>query len=122
MKLKKVPTQRLIIIFQPHFSASCDSTKHTFADQLVKTNAFRQRYYHELLPGVLDELQSMEQKRIELIRHGILSCVAKEREVRDSSLFTFFSICSVVLSCLWCVLIEKNAQRKRTLNLPNIGN
>jgi len=48
---------------------------------LVKTNAFRQRYYYELLPGVLDELQALEQRRIELIRHGILSCIAKEREV-----------------------------------------
>ena len=62
-------------------TAVCDSMKHTFADQLVKTNAFRQRYYYELLPGVLDELQALEHKRIELIRHGILSCVAKERQV-----------------------------------------
>ena len=101
-------------------SASCDSTKHTFADQLVKTNAFRQRYYHELLPGVLDELQSMEQKRIELIRHGILSCVAKEREVRDSSLFTFFSICSVAHSCLGCVLIEKKCTKKSDTEFAQI--
>ena len=63
-------------------TAVCDSMKHTFADQLVKTNAFRQRYYYELLPGVLDELQALEHKRIELIRHGILSCIAKERQVR----------------------------------------
>lgn len=59
----------------------CDTLKHNYADQLVKTNAFRQSYYYELLPGVLDELQALEQRRIELIRHGILSCVAKEREV-----------------------------------------
>ena len=59
----------------------CDSLKHNYADQLVKTNAFRQSYYYELLPGVLDELQALEQRRIELIRHGILSCLAKEREV-----------------------------------------
>jgi len=62
-------------------TAVCDSMKHTFADQLVKTNAFRQRYYYELLPGVLDELQDLEHKRIELIRHGMLSCIAKERQV-----------------------------------------
>ena len=59
----------------------CDSMKHNYADQLVKTNEFRQRYYYELLPGVLEELQALERDRIELIRHGILSCIAKEREV-----------------------------------------
>ena len=71
-------------------TAVCDSMKHTFADQLVKTNAFRQRYYYELLPGVLDELQDLEHKRIELIRHGILSCVAKERQVRTLQFIFFF--------------------------------
>lgn len=62
--------------------AACDSLKHTFADQLVKTNAFRQNYYYERLPKVLDDLQNLEQRRIELMRNGILGCVAKEREVR----------------------------------------
>ena len=62
-------------------TALCDTLKHKYGDALVKTNAFRQRYYYELLPGVLDELQDLEQRRIELIRHGILSCIAKEREV-----------------------------------------
>ena len=71
-------------------TAVCDSMKHNFADQLVKTNEFRQRYYYELLPGVLDELQALEHKRIELIRHGILSCVAKERQVRK--LLAFFTV------------------------------
>lgn len=61
---------------------TCESTKHSFADQLVKTNEFRQRYYHNLLPSVLDELQSLELRRIELIRTGILNCISKEREVR----------------------------------------
>ena len=65
-------------------TSKCDALKHTFADELVKTNAFRQRYYYELLPGVLGELQTLEHRRIELVRQGILACVAKEMEVSNA--------------------------------------
>ena len=91
----------------------CDSMKHNYADQLVKTNAFRQRYYYELLPGVLDELQALEQRRIELIRHGILSCIAKEREVSTISchilyfllLFVTFCYFLLLFGAFWCLLV-----------------
>ena len=48
-------------------TATCEQVKHSYADRLVKTNEFTQDYYYSRLPAVLDELQDLEIKRIELI-------------------------------------------------------
>ena len=58
-----------------------DSMKQNYASQLVKTNEIRTSYYYEKLPTVINKLQDLEKTRIELIRTGILDCLAKEREV-----------------------------------------
>ena len=64
----------------------CETMKHNYASQLVKTNDIRTSYYYDQLPSVIRQLQDLEKNRIELIRTGILDCLAKEREV---SYYTF---------------------------------
>ena len=59
----------------------CDSMKQNYASQLVKTNDIRTSYYYDKLPSVINKLQDLEKNRIELIKTGILGCIAKEREV-----------------------------------------
>ena len=47
----------------------------------MKTNDFQSKYYYEMLPEVLNQLQEVERTRIGLLRDSLLACVAKEKEV-----------------------------------------
>ena len=62
-------------------SQHCDSAKGKYASQLVKTNEFQSKYYKSYLPKVLEGLQLLEQQRINTLRHAIIKCVAKEKEL-----------------------------------------
>ena len=46
-----------------------------------QTNEARNRFYGQLLPNVLNELQQMEQTRIALLTECIREMINKEREV-----------------------------------------
>jgi hypothetical protein len=48
---------------------------------MVKTNDFRRKYYYELLPEVLNQLQDLEKTRIGVMRDSLMACVNKEKEV-----------------------------------------
>jgi hypothetical protein len=62
-------------------SSHCDTLKLKYASVLVKTNDFQNKYYYELLPEVLNQLQEVEKSRISLIRDSLTACVSKENEV-----------------------------------------
>jgi hypothetical protein len=62
-------------------SSHCDTLKLKYASVLVKTNDFQNKYYYELLPEVLNQLQEVEKSRISLIRDSLTACVSKEKEV-----------------------------------------
>ena len=47
----------------------------------MQTNDARNRFYGQLLPNVLNELQRMEETRIGLLLQSIREMVAKERDI-----------------------------------------
>ena len=62
-------------------SSHCDTLKCKYASVLVKTNDFQNKYYYDLLPEILNQLQEVEKTRIGLMRNSLKSCVSKEKEV-----------------------------------------
>ena len=62
-------------------TSNCDSMKALYADQMLKSNTAQGRFYHDHLPSVLNELQRLEQTRIQILSHSVKKMVAREREV-----------------------------------------
>ena len=62
-------------------SSHCDTLKCRYASDLVKTNEFQSKYYYEMLPEILNQLQDLERTRISVMRDSLMSCVNKEKEV-----------------------------------------
>merc|ERR1719384_642249 len=62
-------------------TSHCDAMKGQYANQMLKTNDARNRFYGQLLPNVLNELQRMEETRIGLLLQSIREMVAKERDI-----------------------------------------
>ena len=84
-------------------SQLCDEAKGKYASQLVKTNEFQSKYYLEKLPQVLNDLQRLEETRIEHLRDEILACAGKEREVMP-----------IIQKCLDTVTSSMHAIRERS--------
>jgi len=74
-ELKKLGMQRSVK------ASNCESMKAQYADQMLKTNAAQSQHYNSLLPNVLNDLQGLEQSRIQLLCQSVRSMVAKEQEV-----------------------------------------
>ena len=62
-------------------NSHCDTIKCKYASVLVKTNDFQSKYYYQLLPEILNQLQDVEKLRISIIKDSLMSCVSKEKEV-----------------------------------------
>ncbi len=63
-------------------SQACDAAKGKYASQLVKTNEFQSKYYRELLPRVLEGLESLEKERVTTVQSAFMRVVSKEKEVQ----------------------------------------
>merc|ERR1712226_512838 len=62
-------------------TSHCDTMKGQYANQMLKTNDARNRFYGQLLPSVLNELQKMEETRIGLMNQSVRELIGKEREI-----------------------------------------
>merc|ERR1719412_1674811 len=62
-------------------TSHCDTMKGQYANQMLKTNDARNRFYGQLLPNVLNELQRMEETRIALLTQSVREMIGKEREI-----------------------------------------
>ena len=58
-----------------------DDAKAQYAHQLIKTNKSQQEYFYQLLPAVLNSLQSLAVGNCEFFKNLIQKCINKEKEV-----------------------------------------
>ncbi|TRY73831.1 hypothetical protein TCAL_01926 [Tigriopus californicus] len=62
-------------------SRLCENAKGDYARQLVKTNDTQHKHYLERLPSLINDLQVLDQDRIEFIRSAILTKMSKRSEI-----------------------------------------
>eukprot|EP00091_Calanus_sinicus_P011888 TRINITY_DN26819_c0_g1_i1.p1 TRINITY_DN26819_c0_g1~~TRINITY_DN26819_c0_g1_i1.p1 ORF type:complete len:164 (-),score=33.29 TRINITY_DN26819_c0_g1_i1:189-680(-) len=58
-----------------------DDCKGHYANQLIKTNELQQEHFYSLLPGVLNNIQSLSGGNCEFFKNLMSKCLKSEREV-----------------------------------------
>jgi len=58
-----------------------DDAKAQYAHQLIKTNESQQEYFYQLLPAVLNSLQSLAVGNCEFFKNLIQKCIKQEKDV-----------------------------------------
>ena len=61
--------------------SECEDCKGSYASELLRTNKYQAKYYHEDLPAVINNLHNMEMDRIDFVKYAMDQCVAAEKQV-----------------------------------------
>jgi hypothetical protein len=62
-------------------SQQCEETRNEYANQLQKTNDLQNQHYHTMMPGILRQLQELDENRIKDMKNFMIRSVDIERNV-----------------------------------------